>query len=267
MVVGKVYLVGAGPGDPGLITVRGAELLRRADVVVHDRLVSTELLEYAPAGALRILAGKSRGDRTWSQDEINALMILHARDGRRVVRLKGGDPFVFGRGGEESRALQDAGVPFEVVPGVTAATAVPGACGIPLTDRDAASSFAVVTGEEAPGKTRAAVDWGRLAGAVDTLVVLMGVQALPRIVAGLTAGGRSAATPVAVIRWGTTARQEVVRGTLGDIVDRAAGVTPPATIIIGEVAGLADRPHASDYTLTVHGCPDAVPASAESLSP
>ena len=238
---GKVYLVGAGPGDAGLITVRGAELLRRAEVVVHDRLVNTELLEYAPAAALCIRAGKSRGDHTWSQNEINALMILHARKGRRVVRLKGGDPFVFGRGGEEARALQCAGVPFEVVPGVTAATAVPAACGIPLTDRGAASSFAVVTGEEAPGKREAAVDWARLARAVDTLVVLMGVKALPRIVAELLGSGHPATTPVAVIRWGTTDRQEMVSGTLADIVPQAAGVAPPATVVIGEVAAPRER--------------------------
>ena len=216
--------------------MRGADLLRRAEVVVHDRLVNTELLRYAPADALGIPVGKSRRDHTWSQNEINALLILHARKGRRVVCLKGGDPFVFGRGGEETTALQDAGVPFEVVPGVTAATAVPAACGIPLTHRDAASSFAVVTGEEAPGKRGAAVDWGGLARAVDTLVVLMGVKALPRIVAELLGSGRPAATPVAVIRWGTTARQEVVSGTLADIVQQAAGLAPPATIVIGDVA-------------------------------
>jgi len=171
--VGVVALVGAGPGDPGLMTVRGLALLRRAEVVIYDRLVDPRLLAEAPR-ARRVFAGKASGDHALPQERINALLVMHARRGRRVVRLKGGDPFVFGRGGEEAEALAAAGVPFEIVPGVSAAVAAPAYAGIPLTHRGVASSFAVVTGHEGCGKTRAGVDWARLATAVDTLVVLMG---------------------------------------------------------------------------------------------
>ena len=162
MRVGRVALVGAGPGDPGLLTIRGRKLLRRADVVVHDRLVDRRLLDLVPAATLRIFAGKARGVHALSQEDINALLVVHARRGRRVVRLKGGDPFVFGRGGEEAVALAAAGIPFEVVPGVSAAIAVPAYAGIPLTYRGIASSFAVVTGHEDTGKSAPAVDWARL---------------------------------------------------------------------------------------------------------
>jgi len=239
--VGSVALVGAGPGDPGLMTVRGLALLRRADVVVYDRLVDRRLLREAPR-ARRIFAGKASGDHALPQAQINALLVLHARRGRRVVRLKGGDPFVFGRGGEEAAALAAAGVPFEVVPGVSSAVAAPAYAGIPLTHRGLASSFAVVTGHEC-GRGRGRVDWARLATAVDTLVVLMGVAALPRIARELIAHGRAASTPVALVHWGTTARQTVVTGRLDDIAARArdARVEPPVVIVIGDVVALAER--------------------------
>jgi len=240
--VGVVALVGAGPGDPGLMTVRGLALLRRAEVVIYDRLVDPRLLAEAPR-ARRVFAGKASGDHALPQERINALLVMHARRGRRVVRLKGGDPFVFGRGGEEAEALAAAGVPFEIVPGVSAAVAAPAYAGIPLTHRGVASSFAVVTGHEGCGKTRAGVDWARLATAVDTLVVLMGVAALPRIAQELIAHGRAPQTPVALVRWGTTDWQTVLTGRLDDIGARAraAALEPPVVIVIGEVVGLAGR--------------------------
>ena len=243
MTPGRVYLVGAGPGDPGLMTVRGLEVLRQADVVVHDRLVNPILLDEAPVAARRIFAGKHAGAHGLPQSRINALLVEEARDGHAVVRLKGGDPFVFGRGGEEALALADAGIPFEIVPGVSAAVAVPAYAGIPVTHRGLGSSFAVLTGHEDPDKEAPAVDWGRLATAVDTLVVLMGVKSLPRIVAELLAHGRSPATPVALIRWGTTDVQETVVGTLADIVDQAARarLEPPVLTVIGDVVRLRDR--------------------------
>ncbi|MGH7321881.1 MAG: uroporphyrinogen-III C-methyltransferase, partial [Candidatus Rokuibacteriota bacterium] len=243
MRIGRVYLVGAGPGDPGLLTVRGLELIRAAEVVVCDRLVNPALLAEAPREALRIFAGKLAGRHYVPQAQINALLVAHARHGRRVVRLKGGDPFIFGRGGEEAEALAEAGIPFEVVPGVSSAVAVPAYAGIPLTHRRLASSFAVVTGHEDAGKETHGVDWDGLAKAVDTLVVLMGLQKLPEIVARLLASGRSPDTPVALIRWGTTPTQETVTGTLADIVGRgrAAGIEPPVVAVIGDVVALRDR--------------------------
>jgi len=243
MPLGRVFLVGAGPGDPGLLTVRGLELLRAADVVVYDRLVNPALLDEAPPAALRIFAGKAAGAHSRPQAEINALLVAHARRGRRVVRLKGGDPFVFGRGGEEAAALAEAGIPWEVVPGVSAAVAVPAYAGIPLTHRGLASSFAVVTGHEDGGKEQAPVDWARLATAVDTLVILMGLRTLPTIVRQLLAHGRAPDTPVALIRWGTTAAQATLTGVLADIVDRAeAGrLAPPVVTVVGDVAALAER--------------------------
>src|SRR6185295_5125490 len=221
---GRVYLVGAGPGDPGLMTVRGIEVLRRARVVVYDRLVNPALLDEAPPRALRVFAGKHAGAHCLPQARINALLVEHARAGGFVVRLKGGDPFEFG-------------------PGVSAAVAVPAYAGIPVTHRGLGSSFAVVTGHEDPDKGAESVDWARLATAVDTLVVLMGLRSLPRIAATLMAHGRVPETPVALIRWGTTEAQETVTGTLGDIVVRAqhAGLAPPVLAVIGPVVGLRDR--------------------------
>jgi uroporphyrinogen III methyltransferase / synthase len=240
--VGSVALVGAGPGDPGLITVRGLDLLRRAQVVVYDRLVHPRLLDEAPR-ARRVFVGKATDHHTVPQEQINALLIVHARRGRRVVRLKGGDPFVFGRGGEEADALARARIPFEVVPGVSAAVAVPAYAGIPVTHRGVASSFAVVTGHEEAGKRESSVDWARLARSVDTLVVMMGLKSLPRIARELIAHGRPAATPVALVRWGTTDVQETITGTLGDIGARAARarLEPPVVVVIGDVVALRAR--------------------------
>jgi uroporphyrin-III C-methyltransferase len=231
---GRIVLVGAGPGDPELITLRGLRWLRRAEVIVYDQLAAPDLLDEAPEDALRIFAGKSAGRHYLEQSAINAILIHHARRGRLVVRLKGGDPFVFGRGGEEMLACARAGVAVEVVPGVSAAIAVPAAAGIPVTHRGCASSFAVVTGHEDPAKPESAVDWDRLATAVDTLVILMGVGTLPRITARLLAAGRSGDTPAAVIHRGTTQAGETVVGTLGDIAARAARLRAPAVIVIGE---------------------------------
>jgi uroporphyrinogen III methyltransferase/synthase len=241
MRVGTVYLVGAGPGDPGLLTVRGLEVLRRAEVVIYDRLVNPCLLDEAPAAAIRIFAGKLAGSHGRPQAEINALLVAQAGRGRRVVRLKGGDPFVFGRGGEEAEALAQAGIPFEVIPGISSAIAVPAYAGIPLTHRTLSSSFAVVTGHEDACKVQPALDWERLATAVDTLVVLMAAKTFPRIVQDLLAHGRSRDTPVALIRWGTTEAQETITGTLGDILAKAGSLQPPVVAVVGRVVRLRER--------------------------
>jgi len=231
---GVVYLVGAGPGDPGLITAKGLEILRSAEVVLYDRLVSPALVAEAPASAERVFVGKQPHGTGTRQRDINALLVDRARRGRTVVRLKGGDPFVFGRGAEECEALRAAGVPFRVIPGVTSATAVPAAAGIPVTDRRVASAFAVVAGHECDG--RSDLDWEALAR-VPTLVVLMGLSALPDIVARLRAQGAAADTPAAVIASGTLPEQRTVVGTLEEIADLAAAarLEPPATVVIGEV--------------------------------
>jgi uroporphyrinogen III methyltransferase/synthase len=229
-----VYLVGAGPGDPGLITVRGAEALGRADLVVHDRLAERSLLDLAPAGAERIDVGKRPGDPV-RQEEINDLLIEYARAGRCVVRLKGGDPFVFGRGGEEAEALAAAGVDFEVVPGVTAAVAVPAYAGVPVTHRGLSTSFTVVTGHSRQALD-ADVDWDALAKVGGTIVVLMGAAHRDEIARRLIAGGRSPTTPVAAVSWGTRPGQRSVRTTLGGLP--AAELEPPVTMVIGPVAQL-----------------------------
>lgn len=239
---GKVWLVGAGPGDPGLITVAGLEALRQADVVVYDRLVSQQLLDESPDGAETVFVGKEGGGESWSQEEINQLLISRARQGKRVVRLKGGDPFLFGRGGEEALALAEAGIPYEIVPGVTSALAVPAYAGIPVTHRGLSSSLAIVTGHEDPAKGGSSLRWEHLATATDTLVVLMGTRTLPQTVEALLQHGRSPDTPVAVVRWGTTPRQRAVVGTLADIVQRVeeAGLTPPALAVVGPVVVLRE---------------------------
>ena len=240
MTIGKVYLVGAGPGDPGLLTVRGLELLRSATVIVYDQLVHPALLREAGAQTIKIFVGKQAGRHCIAQGEINDVLIAHARAGREVVRLKGGDPFVFGRGGEEAEALADAGIRFEIVPGVSSAAAVPAYAGVPLTHRKFASSFAVVTGHEAR-KAHSSVDWAKLATAVDTLVILMGLANLPVITRKLIEHGRSPRTPVAVIRSGTTSEQEMVFGALADIAEKCALIEPPALIVVGDVVSLADK--------------------------
>jgi uroporphyrin-III C-methyltransferase len=240
MTVGKVYLVGAGPGDPGLLTVRGLELLRAAHVVVYDQLVSSAILAEASAATIKIYVGKHAGKHCIAQEEINGVLIDYARSGYDIVRLKGGDPFVFGRGGEEAAELAGAGIPFEIVPGVSSAIAVPAYAGIPLTHRRCASSFAVVTGHPALN-AKATVDWTRLASSVDTLVILMGVKNLPQIVADILRGGVSRQTPVAVIRWGTTQAQESVIGTLDNIAERASRLESPAVIVVGKVVELSKQ--------------------------
>lgn len=232
-----VYLVGAGPGDPGLLTVRGDEVLRRADVVIFDRLSVASLLDLAPAGAERINVGKYPGHPTVPQSAINALLVEHGRSGRIVVRLKGGDPFVFARGGEEAMALLDAGVPFEVVPGITSAIGVPAYAGIPVTMRHSSELFTVVTGHEDPDKG-GELDWESVARLGGTIVILMGIGRLPKIVARLRAGGLPPETPVAVIRWGTRPEQETLRSDLGSILDHLDAIASPSTIVIGRVAGM-----------------------------
>jgi uroporphyrin-III C-methyltransferase len=240
MTCGKVYLVGAGPGDPGLMTVRGLRLLRDAQVVVYDQLVNPVLLEEVSVAAERIFVGKKAGHHCIAQSEINSVLIDYAQRGFEVVRLKGGDPFVFGRGGEEAEALADAGIAFEIVPGVSSAVAVPAYAGIPLTHRNYGSSFAVVTGHEAV-KSKSSVDWAKLATAVDTLVILMGLHNLPTIVAKLVAHGRAVETPAAVIQQGTTAQQKTVTGTLANIVEKSTGLKAPALIVVGEVVRLREK--------------------------
>ena len=239
--VGRVVLVGAGPGDPDLITLRGAEALRTADAVVHDALVSAELLALAPREALRINVGKRGHDEpTLVQEETNALLVRLAREGKTVVRLKGGDPFVFGRGGEEASALARAGIRFEVVPGISAAIGVPAGAGIPVTDRRYAASFTVVTGHKDPLEPAASIRWGELARGADTLVILMGLKNLPGIAERLIAGGRPAKTPSAAIELGSTPAQRVVEAPLAELAARVqqAGLSAPVTVVIGEVVRL-----------------------------
>lgn len=242
---GKVYLVGAGPGDPGLLTVRARELLQSCDDVVYDALVSEELLAAELGGRSigRHFVGKRGGGTSVRQEEIDALLVRLAREGRRVVRLKGGDPFVFGRGGEEAQALERAHVAFEVVPGVTAGIAGPAYAGIPVTHRGVATSVTFVTGHEDPGKAATGADWGALARSGATLVLYMGVRTLPDIARQLIEGGRSADTPAAVIERATYPTQRVIIGTLSTIVDRAreANVTAPAITIVGDVVRLREE--------------------------
>jgi len=240
---GKVYLVGAGPGNPGLMTVRAMECLKEADVIVYDRLVGKAVLEKRKATCECIYAGKEVGEKSMAQEEINELLIKLAEEGQVVVRLKGGDPFLFGRGGEEAVALRAHSIPFEVVPGASSALAVPLAAGIPLTHRGVSSSVAIATGHEDPSKGDCSVRWDALARAADTLVILMGIGNLEKIVAKLMGGGRAAETPVAVIREGTTSEQEVVVSTLQNVASevRRLEVKPPAVIVVGEVVRLREQ--------------------------
>ncbi len=237
---GHVWLVGAGPGAPGLITVAGRDALRRAEVVLYDRLAPAELLGEAPADAVLLDAGKSAGNHAMTQEEINATLIEHARAGKRVVRLKGGDSFVFGRGGEEAVALADAGLTCTVVPGVTSAIAGLALAGIPITHRGVASSFVVVTGHEDPTKPETAVDWSRHARGADTLVVLMGVGRLDAIARALIEAGRVPSTPAAVVHAAATPRQRVVTGSLETIAEVAASarIGAPALLVVGDVVSL-----------------------------
>lgn len=243
MQKGIVYLVGAGPGDPKLLTLRGKECLEQADVVLYDYLANEALLGHVSPRAERLYVGRRGRGQYRDQAEINRLLIDHAQAGKRVVRLKGGDPFVFGRGGEEAEAVAAAGLEFEVVPGVTAAVAAPAYAGIPVTHRTLASTVTFVTGHEDPTKDRSVVEWPRLATAHGTLVFLMGMTNLPKIVQCLRAEGKDGSTPAAVIRWGTRASQETVVGTLDDIVEKAtaAHMDPPTVIVIGEVVRLREQ--------------------------
>ncbi len=238
---GKVYIIGAGPGDPGLITLRGVECIREADVVIYDHLVNPEILRHARQDVRRIYAGKRGGEHTLVQDEINRRLVEEAGNGAVVARIKGGDPFIFGRGGEEAEVLREAGIPFEIVPGVTSAVAVAAYAGIPLTHRSHTASVAFVTGHEDPNKGKSGLNWQSLAG-IGTLVFLMGVKNLPAIAENLIRCGKDPATPAALIRWGTTPDQETLTGTLGDIARKAAegGFSPPAVFVVGGVVGLRE---------------------------
>ena len=240
---GKVYLVGAGPGDPGLLTVKGAQALAEADVVVYDRLLDPSLIGLALASAERVFVGKERGRQALTQSEINDLLVAEGLAGKTVVRLKGGDPFVFGRGGEEALTLAAAGVPFAVVPGVTSAVAAAAYAGIPVTHRGVSTSVTIVTGSEDPSKGETSTNWAALAKTGGTLVTLMGWAALPGIVATLQANGMSGDTPVALVQWGTWSRQRTVTGSLEEIAEKgkAAGIGAPVIAIIGEVARLRDE--------------------------
>ncbi len=246
---GVVFLIGAGPGDPGLITVKGLSCLREAEVVVYDRLIAPELLREACADAELINVGKASGHHSIPQEEINELLIRKARAGKWVARLKGGDPLVFGRGGEEAEALAKAGIPFEIIPGVTSAIAVPAYAGIPVTQRGVASSFTVMTGHRASKtqsktrKSQTAIEWSPCGtnSKGGTLVVLMCVENLPVIVGDLLGAGWTRETPAALIIEGTTPRQRTIVGTIGDIASKAEGAEPPALLVVGEVVRLRER--------------------------
>lgn len=237
---GKVYLVGAGPGDPDLISIKALKILKKADIVVYDRLIPRSILRLIPKKASKTYVGKQIGRHTFSQEEIDEILVNEASKGNIVVRLKGGDPFLFGRGGEEAQALRNAHISFKVVPGITSATAVPAYAGIPLTHREYSSSVAIVTGHEDPRKQKSQVKWEKLATAADTIVVLMGIKRIGSIVKSLIEGDADPKTSVAIIEEGTTNRQRVISGSLSNIVQKAAKrkVKPPAVIIVGNIVKL-----------------------------
>ncbi len=238
---GKVYIIGAGPGDPGLITVKGLRCLKEADAIIYDHLVNPEIIDHAKASARLIYAGKKGGAHTLPQDEINRLLVEEASRGNIVARVKGGDPFIFGRGGEEAEVLAGAGIPFEVVPGVTSAIAVPAYAGIPLTHRGYTSTVAFITGHEDPTKEHSDIDWKTLSG-IGTLVFLMGVKNLAQIAGSLIEHGKDAHTPAALIRWGTTEDQETLTAALQDIAAKAEErrFSPPSILVVGDVVGLRE---------------------------
>ncbi|HEY6328001.1 MAG TPA: uroporphyrinogen-III C-methyltransferase [Blastocatellia bacterium] len=238
---GLVYLIGAGPGDPGLLTIKGAQAIAASDVVIYDYLVHPDILSHAKPGAELIYAGKQGGVRSIAQEEINRLLIDRAVSGLTVARLKGGDPFVFGRGGEEAEALADAGIEWEIVPGVSSGVAAPAYAGIPITHRDYSSSVSFITGHNGRGKQRPPIDWPSIACQADTLVIFMCAGAVAEIAAGLIAGGRPQTTPMAVIRWGSYQHQEVYIGTLQDALNPNRAVSSPAIAIVGEVVNLRER--------------------------
>jgi len=238
-----VYLVGAGPGDPGLITIKGMECIKKADAVVYDRLVNPSLLDYASKNAELIYVGKSPERHTLSQEEINSILVAKAAEDKIVTRLKGGDPFVFGRGGEEALELVKNNIPFEIVPGITSAIAVPAYAGIPVTHRGITSNVAFITGNEDPTKEDSDIDWAKISTGIGTLVFLMGMANLPKIVEKLMENGRSPDTPVALIRWGTLPEQTTLTATLREIVQKAEeqNFKNPAIIIVGEVVSLREE--------------------------
>jgi uroporphyrinogen III methyltransferase / synthase len=243
LLTARVYLVGAGPGDPELLTLKGLRCLQAAECVVYDALVNTDLLQHALPGAEWICVGKRGGSPAIPQEDINALLVARARAGKVVARLKGGDPFIFGRGGEEAEALANAGIRFEIVPGVTSGYAAPAYAGIPVTHRDFSPSVAFITGHEDPNKEESLIAWDKIATGIGTLVFFMGVANLPEIVRNLIRHGRSPETPIALVQWGTFHRQEVVSGKLSTIVDlvKASGLSAPAITIVGEVVSLRER--------------------------
>ena len=243
MKPGKVYLVGAGPGDPKLLTVYGLECIQKSDVIAYDRLVNPKLLEYAKDSAELIFCGKSPGKHHLIQDEIHTLLVNKAMEGKTVTRLKGGDPFVFGRGGEEAEVLAGHGIPYEIVPGVTAGIAASAYAGIPVTHRDHATSFAIVTGHGRANKGADHLNWSALAQGIDTVAFYMGVGNLSYICQQLIAHGRKATTPVAIIERGTTEKQRTITGNLETIIDLAAqeSIENPAMILVGEVVQLRDK--------------------------
>jgi len=242
-MVGKVYIVGAGPGDPELITIKAARLIRSADVILYDRLVSEETISLAKEGCELIYVGKHPGESSTTQERINEMLVEKAQEGGSIVRLKGGDPFLFGRGGEEAQVLSREGIPYEVVPGITSAISVPAYAGIPVTQRHIASSVAFITGHEASTKTKGTVEWERIAQSVDTLVVMMGIRNLGNIAERLINGGRDPKTPVAIIEKGTTKLQKTITGTLEtiEVKARIEGIKPPAITIIGKVVNLREE--------------------------
>ncbi len=242
-LTGKVYLVGAGPGDPGLVTMKAVECIQKADVILYDNLVNPSLLRYARPDVELIFAGKTSKKHTLTQDETNALLVAKAGEGKIVTRLKGGDPFVFGRGGEEAQELLKAGIGFEIVPGISSSIAAPAYAGIPVTHRDFASAFMVVTGHEDPDKAETAIDWKQVATFFGTRVILMGVERIGKISAELISHGCPPETPVAMVRWGTTGQQQTIQGTMATISEVAerAQFKPPAVTVIGEVALLRDQ--------------------------
>lgn len=237
---GKAFLIGAGPGRADLITVRGLKLLHQAEVVIYDRLIAQELLSEIPSDAERVYVGKTPGLHTMPQESITQLLVDQVKSGKRVVRLKGGDPFVFGRGGEEALALKEAGLEFEIVPGVSSSIAAPAYAGIPVTHRGISTAFAVVTGHEADNSKDSLVDWSPLAK-IPTLIILMGLESINSIVQTLILAGRDAETPCAVIEQGTTNQQRVLRAPLGSLAQKIEDkkFSPPAVIVIGEVVGLS----------------------------
>ncbi|MFJ7935856.1 uroporphyrinogen-III C-methyltransferase [Sporosarcina sp. NPDC096371] len=240
--MGKVYLVGAGPGDVDLITVKGLKCIQEADVILYDRLINKELLSYAKPGADLIYCGKLPNYHAMIQETINHFLVKYAKQGKMVTRLKGGDPFIFGRGAEEAEALVDHGIPFEVIPGITAGIAAPAYAGIPVTHRELSSSFAIVTGHMRAGKSDS-IHWESLAKGIDTLAIYMGVGNLPYICEQLMQYGKPLSTPVALIHWGTTVEQQTVTGTLATIVDVAekSCIKNPSMIVVGEVVSLRDK--------------------------